>query len=407
MVTSGGGATRPDDGGRQRRQALRAHAELFSSALKEEPDRLSKLANVVEALIQAGDGHIVEPMQVVDTHVVGMCALDSTQLVTELWWDHEDPCVLVDAARTRQVDILILVQGFSDAHVLTADEKTPIVLFDGRDLMLLLEGRWTLGQGIDFKRSEQSVHEKFMNLLVAPPVDLMAERQGSHETNEGEMLPSNLGDVPAADDSGRRVDGPSMWEVSAKTRDDAQGGESTVESNVTEHKRVFAEEEALSRYEKIRLRRARLGLAILAVLGVFVGVLVARGCQDAEAASLDRAASVAVRASQLEFEAYRSLDASGIRSIFSEEVAQQIEAQIQQFRNGGLHLDGQLAHEILASQIEGQSAAILVRETGDIRTRRNADGETVQEGRMDRAVGFVLNRSADDRWRVLERGPVG
>ena len=84
MVSSDGGTARPDDGGRQRRQALRAHAELFSSALKEEPYRLSKLANVVEALIQAGDGHIVEAMQVVDTHVVGMYALGSTQLVLSL-----------------------------------------------------------------------------------------------------------------------------------------------------------------------------------------------------------------------------------------------------------------------------------------------------------------------------------
>ena len=407
MVSSDGGTTRPDDGGRQRRQALRAHAELFSSALKEEPYRLSKLANVVEALIQAGDGHIVEAMQVVDTHVVGMYALGSTQLVTELWWDHEDPRGLVDAARTRQVDILILVQGFSDAHVLTADQKNPIVLFDGRDLMLLLEGRWTLGHGIEFKRSEQSVHGKFMNLLVAPPVDLIAERQVSHETNEGEMLPSNLGELPEADDTSRRIDSPGMWEVHSKTRDDTQGGDSTVESNVTEHERVFAEEEALSRYEEMRLRRARLGLVILAALGVFVGVLAARGCQDVEAASLDRAVSIAVRASQLEFEAYRSLDASGIRSIFSEELAQQIEAQIQQYRNDGIYLDGQISQEVLDARIEGQSAGILVRQTGDIRERRNTDGETVRQGRMDMAIGFVLNRSADDRWRVLQRGPVG
>ena len=146
---------------------------------------------------------------------------------------------------------------------------------------------------------------------------------------------------------------------------------------------------------------------ILAALGVFVGVLAARGCQDVEAASLDRAVSIAVRASQLEFEAYRSLDASGIRSIFSEELAQLIEAQIQQYRNDGIYLDGQISQEVLDARIEGQSAGILVRQTGDIRERRNTDGETVRQGRMDMAIGFVLNRSADDRWRVLQRGPVG
>ena len=75
MTSSGGGTSRSDDGGRQRRRALRAHADLFASAIKEETDRLSKLANVVEALIQAGDGHIVEAMQVADTHVAGVCVL--------------------------------------------------------------------------------------------------------------------------------------------------------------------------------------------------------------------------------------------------------------------------------------------------------------------------------------------
>ncbi|MBH39845.1 MAG: hypothetical protein CL790_01295 [Chloroflexi bacterium] len=406
MTSSGGGTSRSDDGGRQRRRALRAHADLFASAIKEETDRLSKLANVVEALIQAGDGHIVEAMQVADTHVAGVCVLGARNLATELWWDHEDPHVLVDSARARQVDILILLQGFSDAHVLTADDKNSIVLFDGRDFMLLLEGRWTLGQGIDFKLSEQAVHGKFMNLLVAPPVDLIAERQDSHKGNEGEMLPANLGDLPATDDSGRRVDSPGMWKADPRTRDDAQGGESTVESNVTEHERVFAEAEAFSRYEETRLRRARLGLVILAALGVFVGVLAARGCQDAEASSLDQAASVAVRAAQLEFEAYRSLDAAGIRAIFSEELAQQIEAQIQKYRNDGIYLDGQISQEVLDARIEGQMAGILVRQTGDLRERRNTDGETVRQGRMDLAIGFVLNRSADDRWRVMQRGPV-
>ena len=111
MTSSGGGTSRSDDGGRQRRRALRAHADLFASAIKEETDRLSKLANVVEALIQAGDGHIVEAMQVADTHVAGVCVLGARNLATELWWDHEDPHVLVDSARARQVARMLLQQN--------------------------------------------------------------------------------------------------------------------------------------------------------------------------------------------------------------------------------------------------------------------------------------------------------
>ena len=146
---------------------------------------------------------------------------------------------------------------------------------------------------------------------------------------------------------------------------------------------------------------------LAALLAVLIAVVMIRGRQDAEAASLDRATDTAVRAARLEFEAYQSLDSSALRSVYDETQAQQIESQVQQLRARGLYIESELQIQVLDARLEGETAGVLLREQGSAATRRTSDGETIQRGPVSQDIGFFLARNADQRWRVVQRAPVG
>ncbi len=402
-------ATAGGDAGARRRRVLAAHAELFNEALTDEADRLAKLANVVEALAMASDAQPLGPLALMGDHVEGAVRLERVRRRIALWFDTDDHAALAEAARERQVDILIVVQGFPLQMAVDAEWASELALLDGRDLTLLLEGRWTLGQAVRFKHGEQAAHGRFISLRVAPPADLPDEAESEFRPEDGEVLRSNVDDMPSPHDEGDagRVDNPDIWDVSSGRRRDPEPIPTTIRSNIESHEQSFAETEAFEQAEARRLRLIRTGFMLAALFAVLIAVVVVRGRQDAEAASLDRATDTAVRAARLEFEAYQSLDSSALRSVYDEAVAQEIEARVQQLRASGVYLESDVSIQAIDARIDGENAAVLVRESGNLATRRRADGETIQRGPLSQDVGFFLARTADQRWRVVQRAAVG
>lgn len=402
-------ATAGGDAGARRRRVLAAHAELFNEALTDEADRLAKLANVVEALAMASDAQPLGPLALMGDHVEGAVRLERVRRRIALWFDSDDHAALAEAARERQVDILIVVQGFPLQMAVDAEWASELALLDGRDLTLLLEGRWTLGQAVRFKHGEQAAHGRFISLRVAPPADLPDEAESEFRPEDGEVLRSNVDDMPSPHDEGDagRVDSPDIWDTSTGRRRDPEPISTTIRSNIESHEQSFAESEAFEQAEARRLRLIRTGFMLAALFAVLIAVVVVRGRQDAEAASLDRATDTAVRAARLEFEAYQSLDSSALRSVYDEAVAQEIEARVQQLRASGVYLESDVSIQAIDARIDGENAAVLVRESGNLATRRRADGETIQRGPLSQDVGFFLARTADQRWRVVQRAAVG
>jgi len=397
------------DAGARRRRVLAAHAELFNEALTDEAERLPKLANVVEALALASDAQPLEPLTPEADHAVGAVRLERVRRRIAVWWASDDPAALAEAALERQVDILIVVQGFPLEMAVDAEWADKLALLDGRDLTLLLEGRWTLGQAVRFKHGEQAAHGRFISLRVAPPADLPDEPDSEFRPEDGEVLPSNVDDMPSPpdpDDAGR-VDNPDIWDVGLGGRREPEPEQSTLRSNIESHEQTFAETEAFEHAEARRLRRIRIGFMLAGLLAVLFAVATIRGRQDAEAASLDQAADTAVRAARLEFEAYQSLDSSALRSVYDESLAQEIEARVQQLRANGVYLESDISIQVIDARIDGENAGVLVRESGNLATRRRADGETLQRGPLSQDVGFFLARTTDQRWRVVQRAPVG
>ncbi len=402
-------STAGGDAGARRRRVLAAHAELFNEALTDEADRLAKLANVVEALAMASDAEPLGPLAQMGDHIEGAVRLERVRRRIALWFDCDDHAALAEAALERQVDILIVVQGFPLQMAVDAEWARELALLDGRDLTLLLEGRWTLGQAVRFKHSEQAAHGRFISLRVAPPADLPDEAESEFRPEDGEVLRSNVDDMPSPHDEGDagRVDNPDIWDVSSGRRRDPEPIPTTIRSNIESHEQSFAETEAFEQAEARRLRLIRTGFMLAALFAVLIAVFVVRGRQDAEAASLDRATDTAVRAARLEFEAYQSLDSSALRSVYDEAVAQEIEARVQQLRASGVYLESDVSIQAIDARIDGENAAVLVRESGNLATRRRADGETIQRGPLSQDVGFFLARTADQRWRVVQRAAVG
>ena len=402
-------ATAGGDAGARRHRVLAAHAELFNEALSDEADRLPKLANVVEALALAADAEPLVPLTPVGNHVEGAVRLERVRRRIALWWESDDPAALAQAALERQVDILVVVQGFPLELAVDSEWANQLVLLDGRDLTLLLEGRWTLGQAVRFKHGEQAAHGRFISLRMAPPADLPDQPDPSFSPEEGEVLPSNVTDMPSPHDDGYggRIDDPGIWDRDEGQQPDAEPISETARSNIETHEQSVADEEAIELAEQRRLRMIRMGFMFAALFAVLIAIVVVRGRQDAEAASLDLAANTAVRAARLEFEAYQSLDGSALRTVYDESLAQAIEAQVQQLRARGLYLESELQVQVIDARLEGETAGVLVRESGSLSTRRTSDGETLQRGPISQDVGFFLARNADHRWRVIQRAPVG
>lgn len=401
-------ATPGGDAGERRRRVLAAHAELFREALADEADRLAKLANVVEALARASDAEMLEPLAPWDDHAVGALRLERVRRRIELWWSHDDPAALARDALERQVHVLVVVDGFPVEMPIGADWASQLVLLDGRDLTLLLEGRWTLGQAVRFKHGEQAAHERFISLRVAPPIDLADQPESDFGPDEGDVLPSNVTDMPPpfSDDAVRRIDDPDDWDLDLGRRGDAEPAPITLPSNIEAHEISFAEAEAIEQADQRRLRRARFGLVMLAVVGLLMAVFITRCRQDADTASLAQAAATAVQAARIEFEAYQNRDGGRLRVVFDEALAQAIEVQIQTLRNLGQYAAGDVEYRVVDARLGDGGAAILLQELGTLETRSAENGETLRRVHVNRAIGYLLVQSVDDRWRVIQRGPV-
>ena len=92
--------------------------------------------------------------------------------------------------------------------------------------------------------------------------------------------------------------------------------------------------------------------------------------------------------------------------MFSEMLAQQIEASVQELRRRGAYLDGDLQQEVLGSNVEGQVVRVAVGERGTLRLRSRSDGSMADPNPMavERVIGYELNKQSGDRWRVVARG---
>lgn len=401
------------DAGVRRRRVLAAHAELFRESLERDEDRLSKLANVVEALGRSGGADILDPFRATADHVSGSIRLEGDRFRVEIWWECQDLAELLKSAVGRATDVLIVIQGFPVKFPAESGEGDQVVLLDGHDVTLLLEGRWMLGQAVRFKQAQQDAHGRFINLLIAPPADLPDRIDVGSKPEEGEVLRSNVDEMLSAgdDESSRRVDIPELWDVRptgshGSVTTTPTSDEATVPSNVDEHGTSVADTEAFEESEDRRLRRMRLGIAAAVVLAILMVIGVVRGSQDATEVSLSQAADTAVRASRLEFDAYHTLDTSELRSVFSEMLAQQIEASVQELRRRGAYLDGDLQQEVLGSNVEGQVVRVAVGERGTLRLRSRSGGSMADPNPMavERVIGYELNKQSDDRWRVVARG---
>lgn len=400
----------------RRRRVLAAHAELFRELLEKDEDRFSKLANVVEALGRSSGADILDPFRAKANHVSGSIRLERARRRVEIWWECQDLAELLKSAVDRATDVLIVIQGFPIKFPAESGEVGQVVLLDGRDLTLLLEGRWMLGQAVRFKQAQQDSHGRFINLLIAPPADLPDGVDVGSKLEEGQVLRSNVDDMPSAgdDESRRRVDAPELWDSNPTSSGDSvttgttttTSDEATVPSNVEEHGTSVENAEAFEESEGRRLRRMWFGAAAVVVLAILMVIGVVRGSRDAAEVSLSQAADMAVRASRIEFDAYHTLDTSELRSVFSEMLAQQIEASVQELRRRGSYLDGKLQQEVLGSNVEGPVVRVAVGERGTLRLRSRSGGSMEDPNPMavERVIGYELNRQTDDRWRVVARG---
>lgn len=155
--------------------------------------------------------------------------------------------------------------------------------------------------------------------------------------------------------------------------------------------------------EERRLRLIRLTLLAVVVVGIVVAMMVIRGAQGAEQNDLAVAASAVTNAVKARSTALRNLDATGLERYFGSTHVTQIADLIERLRTEGVFFDSSDTVKILRSEMEGGRAFIAVEETVTNSVRRIGSGELIDtQGPQRKAVGFVLDKGADGRWRVQE-----
>ena len=169
------GATADVDGAERRTRLLGAMFALYSDMMSgPEEDRPLKLANVLGGLLRANDIDILRLPQVRAQDVRGVVRMGGIEhLLTAVWEVGDDPLAVDTSEESIQAQdrrtLIVALQGFPREMRLDPERDRRKILLDGRDLTLLLEGRWTVPHAVRWKAREQRETGVFARLPIAPP----------------------------------------------------------------------------------------------------------------------------------------------------------------------------------------------------------------------------------------------
>ena len=372
-------ASAADDGTERRSRLLGAMLDLYADMMNgPEDERPLKLANVLGGLLRANDIEILRLPQARAADVRGVVRMGSIEHLLTAVWEVGDDLLAVDTteesvqAQDRRT-LIVALQGFPREMRLDPERDRRKILLDGRDLTLLLEGRWTLAHAVRWKAREQRETGVFARLPMAPP----------------ENDPTALG---LSSDTAEIVE--------------VQADQKTLAANVTEFDQTISEEFEASEVEAKRLRLIGIVLAGIAV-AVVVGLFINSKIQESIAAgNLDAASVTAMRAAQAQEDALERLEITGLNRYFSDDVIANIRQQIESLRANNVYITARIDREVLRenSGVQDELAFIAFRETGETELRGSGDGRIISSDPAYRAVlGFIMSRSETGQWLVTER----
>ena len=375
------GSRSVDDAAERQSRLLRAMFDLYSDVMTgPEDERLPKLANVMGGLLRANEVEVLRQPGARESDVRGVIRTGGVEYLLDVKWEVGKDPLEVDTTEEsiRSLDrrmLVVAIQGFPRDLRPHPERDRRKVMLDGRDLTLLLEGRWTLPHALRWKAREQRETSSFARLPMAPPEDDPTALKLRSDTVRAEE--------DEEEDAERKV----------------------VAANVSEFDLTFAEEFEASQSEQRRIRRFGIVLAGIAV-AVLVGLFVNAKIQDAiNAADLETASDTAIRAAQAQQTAYERLETTGLTRYFDDSVVATIQAQVNDLRANGIYVTATLEREIIpeGSAVDGKRAQIVFRETGVSEFRGSGDGRILQSNPAHRLVhGFLLGREESGNWLVLD-----
>ena len=376
----------------RRARALTAHAELFAQALTADPaERLAMLANVLGGLAVANGADMVRAPTAADDRIGGMVRLEGSEYYLDFRWTLGAPeAALGEAAdRAREVSdrtiLLGAIDGVTGTIDLDPDRDARTVLLSGEDLTRLLEGRWSLVEALAFKRREQAVTRAFAALPLAPPTDPEpAPEEAPVPATAPLEAPTPIRATPAPEPEDDRV----------------------VSSNVEAHEQQVSIERASEAAERRRLRMIGIGIVAAAILAIIVMIVIAQQAQAASAADLAAAERTALRGIRSELDAFRTLDASGLRQFYSDALAAQLEQAIERLRAQGVFLDSTEEFGVLQSEARDRRAVVVARGAGELLVRALKSSELLSRTPQTRTIALGLEKSDAGRWQVVERQDV-
>ena len=373
------GATADVDGAERRTRLLGAMFALYSDMMSgPEEDRPLKLANVLGGLLRANDVDILRLPQARAHDVRGVVRMGGIEhLLTAVWESGDDPLVVDTSEESIQAQdrrtLIVALQGFPREMRLHPERDRRKILLDGRDLTLLLEGRWTVPHAVRWKAREQRETGVFARLPMAPPENDPTALALSSDTAE-------------------------IVEVEAD--------QNTLAANVAEFDQTISEEIEASEAEAKRLRVIGFilaGIAAAVVAGLFINSKVQ---ESIAAGNLDAASVTAMRAAQAQEDALERLEITGLNRYFSDDVIASIRQQIESLRANNVYITARIDREVLRenSGVQDELAFIAFRETGETELRGQGDGRIISSDPAYRAVlGFIMSRSEAGQWMVTDR----
>lgn len=373
------GATADVDGAERRTRLLGAMFALYSDMMSgPEDERPLKLANVLGGLLRANDIDILRLPQVRAHDVRGVVRMGGIEhLLTAVWEVGDDPLEVDTSDESIQAQdrrtLIVALQGFPREMRLDPERDRRKILLDGRDLTLLLEGRWTVPHAVRWKAREQRETGVFARLPIAPPENDPTALALSSDTAE-------------------------IVEVDADQK--------TLAANVAEFDQTISEEIEASEAEAKRLRVIGFilaGIAAVVVAGLFVNSKIQESIAEG---NLDAASVTAMRAAQAQEDALERLEVTGLNRYFSDDVIASIRQQIESLRANNVYITARIDREVLRenSGVQDELAFIAFRETGETELRGQGDGRIISSDPAYRAVlGFIMSRSEAGQWMVTDR----
>ncbi|MCY4112773.1 MAG: hypothetical protein OXG33_02380 [Chloroflexi bacterium] len=373
------GATADVDGAERRTRLLGAMFALYSDMMSgPEEDRPLKLANVLGGLLRANEIDILRLPQARADDVRGVVRMGGIEhLLTAVWEAGDDPLTVDTSEESIQAQdrrtLIVALQGFPREMRLHPERDRRKILLDGRDLTLLLEGRWTVPHAVRWKAREQRETGVFARLPMAPPENDPTALALSSDTAE-------------------------IVEVEADQK--------TLAANVAEFDQTISEEIEASEAEAKRLRVVGFilaGIAAVVIAGLFINSKVQ---ESIAAGNLDAASVTAMRAAQAQEDALERLEITGLNRYFSDDVIASIRQQIESLRANNVYITARIDREVLRenSGVQDELAFIAFRETGETELRGQGDGRIISSDPAYRAVlGFIMSRSEAGQWMVTDR----